>query len=179
MRALGDRNYYRPPLRKDASKPQQQGGLLTAGACQPLLYHLGELHKLVTPGAVPDVAMILCAWRVGATGALAGEGAAQDFWGAVSAMLTGAVGNEGQAAIVMQLKTVRPRTAGSLLCSIFPCPAVFQHAIRSRCLAPKSHGCVYLVGFVVWVSQLYGEYLRGLNLEEIEELATALLAKQP
>lgn len=62
----------------------------------------------MTPGAAPNVAMMVCAWRVDATGALTGEGAAQDFWGAVSAMLTGAVGNEGQAAIVMQLKTVRP-----------------------------------------------------------------------
>lgn len=67
MHALGDRNYYRPPLRKDASKPQQQGGLLTAGACQPLLYHLVGLHNLLTPRAVPHVAMIVCAWRIDAT----------------------------------------------------------------------------------------------------------------
>lgn len=40
------------------------------------------------------------------------------------------------------------------------------------------HVCVFL-GFLVCVFQLYGEYLRGLNLEEIEELATALMAKQP
>jgi hypothetical protein len=92
-------------------------------------------------------------------------------------MLTGAVGNEGQAAIVMQLKTVRPSKTQSFLAPLCPalstCYTVKMPRGRTSCV------CVYFVGFVVWVFQLYGEYLRGLNLEEIEELATALLAKQP
>jgi hypothetical protein len=68
MHALGDRNYYRPPLRKDASKPQQQGGLLTAGACQPLLFHLVESAQPGDAGSLgANVAMIVCAWRVDAT----------------------------------------------------------------------------------------------------------------